>query len=322
MHVTITGAAGLLGYKLAEALLSRGHLAGNNLTKLTLFDRVAPSSLPNDPRLETISGNITNPQAIRDITREPDVFFHLAAVLSGEAEQNFALGMQVNLHATQQLLEACRQRETPLRFIFASTTAVYGGEMPPLIEDVTCLTPQSSYGTQKAISELLLNDYSRRGFIDGRAIRLPTIVVRPGQPNQATSTFASSIIREPLQGQPAVCPVTPETRLWIMSPRRAIASFLRVAELPAAAFGSSRVTALPGLSVSVQEMVAALRHIAGPAVAERIRWEPDPFIQKIVGSWPDCFAPKKAERLGFAGDESMREIIEAFIEDELGGAIG
>lgn len=321
MHITITGAAGLLGHKLAEALLTRGHLVGRDITKLTLFDRVAPPALLDDPRLEIISGNITNPQAIRDITREANVIFHLAAVLSGEAEQNFALGMQVNLHATQQLLEACRQRDQPVRFIFASTTAVYGGEMPPLIEDWTSLTPQSSYGTQKAISELLVSDYSRKGFIDGRAIRLPTIVVRPGQPNQATSTFASSIIREPLQGQTAVCPVTPETRLWIMSPRRAVASFIHVAELPTEAFGSSRVLALPGLSVSVQEMVDALRDIAGPAVLDHIRWEPDPFIQRIVGSWPDRFAPKKAEWLGFGGDGSMEAIIQAFITDELGGFI-
>ncbi len=316
MHITITGGAGLLGRKVGEALLKRGQLNGTNITKLTLFDRVA-ASLPDDPRLEILTGDITHPQIIQQLTEKTDVIFHLAAVLSGESEQNFELGMQVNLHATQQLLEACRQRTETIRFIFASTTAVYGGEMLEVIEDGTILTPQSSYGTQKAINELLVNDYSRKGFIDGRALRLPTIVVRPGLPNKATSTFASSIIREPLQGQPASCPVTPDTRLWIMSPRQAVNCFIQIAELPAVAFGPSRAMALPGLSVSVQDMVDALRDIAGPAVVDRIQWEPDPFIQRIVGSWPDRFAPHQAEQLGFQADASMQTIIQNFIDDEM-----
>jgi nucleoside-diphosphate-sugar epimerase len=169
------------------------------------------------------------------------------------------------------------------------------------------------------MGELLVNDYSRKGFIDGRALRLPTIVVRAGKPNRAASTFASSIIREPLQGEAAVCPVSPEARMWILSPRRAIQSFIHAAELPAKAWGSYRGVALPGLSVTIQEMVDSLREVAGSTVVERIVWQPDPFIEKLVYGWPVDFAPRRAEAMGFKGDASMHEIIQSFIDDELGG---
>ncbi|MEM7017238.1 MAG: D-erythronate dehydrogenase [Pseudomonadota bacterium] len=317
MHILITGGAGMLGLRLAQALANRGHLNKTPITKLTLFDQVAP---PQDDRWESLSGDITNPQTIRTlVTRETAVIIHLAAVVSGQAEQDFDLGMQVNLAATQHLLETCRQLETTPRVLFASSIAVYGGDMPAVIEDGTYLAPQSSYGTQKAIAELLINDYSRKGFIDGGTARLPTIVVRPGRPNQATSTFASSIIREPLQGETAICAVSPETRLWILSPGRAIESLTHAAELPAGAWGNSRAMALPGLSVSVQEMVDGLRQIAGQNVVDRIEWKPDPFIQNIVGSWPAEFNPKRAKALGFKADDSMQAIIQSFIDDELGG---
>ena len=322
MHIIITGGAGMLGQRLAKALLDRGYLTDADgqetaLTKLTLFDRVA-AALPSDPRLNSVVGDITESETIYDlVTGDTAVVFHLAAIVSGEAEQDFDLGMAVNLAATQTLLAACRRLETCPRFIFASSIAVFGGEMPPVITDGTILTPQSSYGTQKAMGELLVNDYSRLGFIDGRALRLPTIVVRPGRPNKATSTFASSIIREPLQGQSVICPVSGETRLWIMSPRQAIASFIHAAETSAQAWGSSRVVALPGVSVSVAEMVTALADIAGAEVVGRIQWQPDPFIQRIVGSWPADFAPAKAARLGFKADLSIQAIIQAFIEDDL-----
>ncbi|HXV99878.1 MAG TPA: D-erythronate dehydrogenase, partial [Anaerolineae bacterium] len=209
----------------------------------------------------------------------------------------------------------------PPRFIFASSVAVFGGDLPEVVKDDTALTPQTSYGTQKAIGELLLNDYSRKNFIDGRALRLPTIVVRPGRPNKAASTFASSIIREPLQGQPAICPVSPQSQMWILSPRRAIESFIHATELPAAAWGYSRTVALPGLTVSIQEMVDGLRDIAGDATVQRISWQPDPFIQKLVDGWPARLAPKRAEALGFKADSSIKKIIQAFIEDELGGKL-
>jgi D-erythronate 2-dehydrogenase len=324
VQIVITGGSGFLGQQLARTLLARGRIIGPDghetvIKKLVIFD-TGPSRLAGDARLEIMSGDITDPQAIRAVvTRETGLIFHLAAVVSGEAEQNFDLGMQVNLLATLNLLERCRQLGTQPRLVFASSVAVFGGELPAVIEDGTALTPQSSYGAQKAVAELLVNDYSRKNFIDGRALRLPTIAVRPGKPNKAASTFASSIIREPLQGQTAVCPVAPAARMWLQSPRRAIGNLLHAAELSPAAWGHNRVISLPGLSVSIQEMVDSLREVAGEAVTRRIVWQPDPFIEKLVYGWPVNFAPNRAEALGFRGDNSMREIIQAFIEDELNG---
>ena len=326
MRILITGGAGMIGKKLAQALLERGYLTGadgskNEIDKVVVFDMMAPEpSLPDDSRLEIVTENITEAGLIRSlVTEDTDTVFHLAAVVSAGAERDFDLGMNVNLFATHELLESCRHLETTPRLVFASSVAVFGGDMPPVIEDGTTLTPQTSYGTQKAIGELLINDYSRKGFIDGRSLRLPTIVVRPGKPNLAGSTFASSIIRDPLQGQSAVCPVAPESKMWILSPRQAVHSFIHAAEIPAAKWGSSRAVALPGLTVSIQEMVDNLADIAGPAVAERISWEPDDFIQQLVDGWPYRLAPKRAEALGFEADESVRDIIQAFIEDDLAG---
>jgi nucleoside-diphosphate-sugar epimerase len=317
-----------LGRQLATTLLKRGYLlnsAGRQtpITKLVIFDQTSPHPpLPANPRLELISGDITQPASIQALlTVETEVIFHLAAVVSAAAEADFDLGMRVNLNATAMLLEACRQVATSPRFIFASSVAVYGGPLPELVTDQTAITPQTSYGTQKAMGELLVSDYSRKNFIEGRALRLPTIVVRPGKPNKAASTFASSIIREPLRSQAAVCPVTPETRMWILSPRRAIEALIHAAELPADRWGSQRVLALPGLSVSIREMVDSLARLAGPVVAERIVWQPDPFIQRVVDGWPAHLFPERAQTLGFKADASVNEIIQAFIEDELGGLI-
>lgn len=317
MQIVITGGAGFLGQQLARMLLARGQIMGRSIQKLLVFD-TNPALLAVDPRLEIVRGDVTDPQTIRTlVTDETGLIFHLAAVVSGEAEQNFELGMQVNLLATLNLLERCRQLAHRPRLVFASSVAVFGGDLPLVIEDGTALNPQSSYGTQKAVGELLVNDYSRKNFIDGRALRLPTIVVRPGKPNRAASTFASSIIREPLQGQTTVCPVAPATRMWIQSPRRAIENLLHAAELPPDAWGNNRVVALPGLAVSIQEMVDSLQEIAGEKVIRRILWRPDPFIEKIVGGWAVDFAPQRALALGFRADHSIAEIIQAFIEDEL-----
>lgn len=324
MRVVILGGAGFLGKKLASALLARGYLGDldgkqRSISKLTLFDEVAPSSsLLQDSRLEITTGDITDLQTIQLLlSKKPDIIFHLAAVVSGEAEENFELGMKVNLQATQTILEVCRALNYAPKFLFSSSVAVFGGVMPNIIQDDTAPFPQSSYGTQKAIAELLINDYSRRGFVDGRVLRLPTIVVRPGKPNKATSSFASSIIREPLQGREAFCPISKETRLWIMSPRKAMTNFIHAAELPAESFGKHRTVSLPGLTVSVEEMIESLEGVAGREVVSKISWQSDAFIQKIVGSWPSAFAPKRALALGFQADNSMTEIIQAFINDDL-----
>jgi D-erythronate 2-dehydrogenase len=324
MKIVITGGAGFLGQRLARALLDRREITGPDggkveIDKLVVFD-IAAAQLPPNSRLEVRTGDITDPETIRSlIDEETGLIFHLAAIVSGEAEENFDLGMRVNMLSTQHILETCRHLQTVPRLVFTSSVAVFGGDMPQMIEDMTALTPQTSYGTQKAIGELLINDYSRKGFVDGRALRLPTIVVRPGRPNRAASTFASSIIRDPLQGDVAVCPVSPEARMWILSPRRAIESFIHAAELPAKAWGYSRAVALPGISVSIQEMVDSLRDIAGQSVVDRILWQLDPFIEKLVYGWPINFTPRRAESMGFKADSSMHEIIQAFIEDELGG---
>lgn len=323
MHVVITGGAGLLGKRLATTLLKQETLtvAGKSahLSKLVLFDQVAPHPpLPSDPRLEVVTGDLTQTGVAQTlITADTQLIFHLAAIVSGQAEQDFDLGMQVNLAATQALLETCRQLESVPQLIFTSSVAVFGGTLPATIEDNTAVTPQSSYGSQKAIGELLVNDFSRRGFIDGRSLRLPTVAVRPGKPNQATSTFASSIIREPLLGQSAICPVAPETNLWILSPKQAIDSLIHAAELPAERLGDNRIITLPGLSTSVQHIVESLEKLTNRSVVDRIVWQPDPFIQRIVGSWPSQFNPQRATELGFKADASMKTIIEQFIEEEV-----
>jgi D-erythronate 2-dehydrogenase len=323
MKVIILGGAGFLGKKLALALLERGYLTHNgsrvDISKLIVFDKVEPlPPLPSDSRLEIVTGDMTNVQTIQSLFgQNPDVIFHLAAIVSGEAEENFDLGMKVNLQATRDILEVCRGLRPPPRFLFSSSVAVFGGDMPDIIQDDSAPFPQSSYGTQKALGELLINDYSRRGFVDGRVLRLPTIVVRPGKPNRATSSFASSIIREPLQGNVAVCPVSPDTKLWIMSPRRATESFIYAAELPADVFGKHRTVSLPGLTVSVREMIDSLGAIAGQETVSRILWQADSFIQTIVGSWPSAFAPYRALALGFQADSSMTQIIQAFLEDDV-----
>ena len=243
--------------------------------------------------------------------------FHLAAIVSGQAEADTDLGYRVNLDGTRAVLDACRALGSSPKLIFASSLAVYGGALPPEVGDATALTPQSSYGAQKAIGELLVNDYSRKGFVDGRALRLPTVVVRPGRPNRAASTFASSIIREPLCGRGAVCPVSSDTVMALASPRRVVAGLVHALDIPAAAFGASRSLQLPGFSVSVGEMAAAVRRAAGAAAYGRISWQPDPAIQAIVGSWPQALAAPRAEALGFGRDRDIDEVVAAFIEDDL-----
>jgi len=324
MKVVITGGTGFVGKKLAQRLLARGSLIGPGgkeveIEEIVLFDVAEPMQpLRADNRLRVVTGDISDPATVRAlIDKRTGSVFHLAAIVSGEAEADTDKGFRVNLDGTRAVLEACRALGTRPRVVFASSLAVYGGDMPPAISDDTPLTPQTSYGAQKAIGELLVNDYSRKGFIDGRSPRLPTIVVRPGRPNRAASTWASSLFREPLSGADVVCPVTEEAVMALLSPRRLIAALERLHDLPGEAFGFSRAIQLPGISANVAEMVAALRRAGGEAAVKRIRWEPDPVIQKIVAGWPRAISSKRAEGLGLEADGSVDEIVAAFMEDDL-----
>ncbi|HEA52308.1 D-erythronate dehydrogenase, partial [Marinobacter antarcticus] len=248
----------------------------------------------------------------------PDVIFHLAAVVSSAAEADLELGMAVNFDATRALLEGCRSRGlSTTRLIMASSVAVYGGELPEVLDDLTALTPQSSYGTQKAMSELLINDYSRRGLIDGRVLRLPTIVIRPGRPNAAASSFASSILREPLNGEDAVCPVPVDLELFVMSPGRVIDALVHGAEISGADLGNRRSLMLPGITVSVAEMLDSLRQAGGDEALARVKHQPDANIEAIVSSWPGRFTNQRANALGFKGDSDFREIVEAFLDERV-----
>lgn len=323
MNVLITGGAGFLGQRLARALLARGHLSDRQgqrqtIDRLTLLDMAAAPDF-QDPRVRVVIGDIADPAVLHQaIDAGTGSIFHLAAVVSGQAEADFDLGMRINLDAARLLLERCRACAHQPKVVFTSSVAVYGGALPAVVQDSTALNPQSSYGMQKAIGELLLNDYSRRGFVDGRVLRLPTISIRPGKPNQAASSFASGIIREPLNGETAVCPASPALRLWLMSPRAAIAALIGGHELSAAALQGNRTVNLPGVSVTVGEMVAALRKVAGAAVADLIRFEPNPAVERIVGSWPGAWDTSRALALGLPADADFEAIVRAYMQDELG----
>jgi nucleoside-diphosphate-sugar epimerase len=314
VRVVVTGGCGFLGRRLAYRLLARDDVA-----ELVLFDNAAPAlPLPEDRRVRLVTGDIADRKALSHvIAAGTDAVFHLAAIVSAAAEADTDLGYRVNLDGTRAVLDACRALGTGPRFIFASSLAVYGGQLPETVGEDTPLNPQSSYGTQKAIGELLVNDYTRKGFIDGRALRLPTVVVRPGRPNRAASTFASSMIRDPLTGHEAVCPVSPETIMALASPRRIIAALVHALDLPGEALGSNRALQLPGYSVSVAEMAEAVRRAGGAAAYARIRWQHDPAIAAIIEGWPRALAAARAAALGFAADAGIDEAIAAFIEDDL-----
>ena len=322
MNVLITGGAGFLGQRLARRLLAVETLSTSDgrrepIERLVLLDVVRAPDF-DDPRVRVVAGDSSDAAIVRQAFDGGIAsVFHLAAVVSGQAEADFDLGMRVNLDASRLVLEACRASRQKPRVLFTSSVAVYGGTLPALVDDATALTPQSSYGVQKAIGELLLGDYTRKGFIDGRVARLPTISVRPGRPNQAASSFASGIIREPLNGEAAVCPVGPDLRLWLLSPRRAIDCLIDLHELPAEALGVGRAVNLPGVSVSVAQMVDALRAVAGPDVANRVRFERNASIERIVGSWPAAWDTSRATSLGLRGDSDFEAIVRAYIDDEL-----
>jgi len=325
MQVLILGAAGMIGRKLAQHLASAGAIADRPITALSLADVARPEALTGlDGKITTPALDISDRVAVgRLIAQRPDIILHVAAVVSGEAETDFDKGYRVNLDGMRHLLEAIRQEGSKQpyrpRLVFTSSIAVFGAPFPELIGDEFCTTPLTSYGTQKAISELLLADYTRRGFLDGIAIRLPTICIRPGKPNKAASGFFSNILREPLAGREAVLPVSDDVRHWHASPRAAVGFLVHAASLDLAVLGARRALTMPGLCATVTDEIEALRRIAGEKAVRLIRREPDPAISAMVAGWPQAFDARRALALGFRPDHSFDEIVRIHIEDELGG---
>ena len=324
MHVLVLGAAGMVGRKLSERLLRDGHLGKRDITRLTLQDVVAP----NKPEkagfpVDVVAGDFAVAGFAQKLVADrPDAIFHLAAIVSGEAEHDFDKGYRINLDGTRMLLDAIRLIGGGYkpRVVFTSSIAVFGAPFPEAIGDEFFNTPLMSYGTQKAIGELLLADYSRRGFMDGIGIRLPTICIRPGLPNKAASGFFSSILREPLAGKEAILPVSEDVRHWHASPRSAVGFLLHAATMDSAAVGARRNLTMPGLSATVAEEIAALKRVAGDRVAARIRRETDAFIVGVVDGWPRNFEAKRARQLGFTtAEKTFDDIIRIHIDDELGG---
>jgi nucleoside-diphosphate-sugar epimerase len=325
MHILITGAAGMIGRKLTARLVADGALNGQAIEKLTLIDVVAPQKPEKfSGKVEAAAADLADPASVRAaVAGRPDVIFHLAGVVSGEAEVDFEKGMRVNLDGSRALFEAIRAVSESYRprLVFTSSIAVFGAPFPPAIGDDFHLTPLTSYGTQKAATELLLADYTRRGFLDGVGIRLPSIVVRPGRPNKAASGFFSSIIREPLNGEEAVLPVADSVLHWHASPRAAAGFLVHAAGLDAGKLGPRINLTMPGVCCTVAEQIAALRRIAGDKAVSRIRREPDPLVARIVAGWPSRFDPARALALGFRAEASFDDIIRVHIADELGGKI-
>ena len=325
VRILVVGGAGMLGRKLVERLARDGTLGSEPIRHVSLVDAVEPKR-PALARfeVETVVADLAEPGVAGDlVSNRPDVVYHLAAVVSGEAEADFEKGYRVNLDGTRLLLEAVRmldQAYTP-RVVFASSIAVFGAPFPEVIGDDYCTAPLTSYGTQKAIGELLLSDYTRRRFLDGVGIRLPTVCVRPGTPNRAASGFFSGIIREPLNGEEAVLPVPEHIRHWHASPRAAVGFLLHAGTIDGDALGDRRCLTMPGVSVTVAEQIAALRNVAGADVVRLIRAEPDEAVLRIVAGWPHNFDARRAYALGFRADASFEEIIRVHIEDELGGRV-
>jgi D-erythronate 2-dehydrogenase len=323
VHILVTGAAGMIGSKLTEGLGRDGELKGQRIDKLTLVDVVAPQRPAKvAEKIEAVAADLAaSGAAAKAIADRPDVIFHLAGVVSGEAELDFNKGYRVNLDGTRALLEAIRATGDGYRprLVYTSSIAVFGAPFPDLIPDDFHLTPLTSYGTQKAIGEALLADYTRRGFCDGVGIRLPSIVVRPGKPNAAASGFFSGIIREPLAGLDAVLPV-PETVVHThASPRAAVGFLIHAAGLPRDALGPRVNLSMPGVSCTVAEQIAALRRIAGERVADRIRREEDPLVARIVAGWPQRIEARRARELGFSAESSFDEIVRIHIDEDRGG---
>jgi nucleoside-diphosphate-sugar epimerase len=329
LKILVTGAAGMIGRKLCERLAREGKLGGKPITALHMVDVIEPKAPQATFPIKTSAADISQEPAVRALVADkPDTIFHLAAIVSGEAERDFDKGYAVNLDGSRFLFDAVRREHQASggaykpRLVYASSAAVFGAPFPEAITDEFHLTPLTSYGTQKAIGELLLADYSRRGFFDGVGIRFPTICVRPGTPNAAASGFFSNIIREPLVGKEAVLPVSDQVRHSHASPRAAVAFCIHAATLDTSKMGWRRSLTMPGVSVTVAEQIEALRRAAGDKAVALIRREPDELVERIVGGWPEKFVTRRAQELGFKAEDSFDAIIRAHVEDELGGRVG
>lgn len=322
MKVLITGGGGFLGQKLAKWLAHLGVLSGQSITEIVLADIVEPAGFDAALSVTLRVADITDPAALEAlIDADTGFIFHLAAIVSGQAELDFDLGLAVNLMGTLNILQRARAVGTQPVIVYASSVATLGGEVPDPIEDWTALNPQTSYGTQKAAGELLLNDFSRKGFVQGRGVRLPTISVRPGKPNRAASSFMSSIIREPLNGEEAICPVGLDFKSYYLSPRTCVENLIRVAELDQSALGQNVNMAMPGNIYTISEVLDAIRDVAGPEPVQRIRFEPQPEVEKIVTGWRYDVNPIKALALGLKTDADFRDNVRYFIEDDMQGAV-
>ena len=322
MHVLIIGGAGMIGRKLAERLAKDGGLGRQPVSRMTLYDVVEPLA-PSAPfPVDCLSGDLSSPgETDRLMEGKPEYVFHLAAIVSGEAETDFDKGYRINLDGTRLLLVSIREAGHVPRLVFTSSIAVFGAPFPDKIPDDFHLTPLTSYGAQKACDEFLLADFTRKGLVDGIGLRLPTICVRPGKPNLAASSFFSGILREPLAGVKAICPVDPDVRHWMASPQAAVGFLIHAAEIDGDTVGPRRNLTMPGISITVGEMVEALERVAGSKVAARVKREPDDFIKTIVSGWPRDFEPVRALELGFTADPDIDSIIRSHIDAELGGVI-
>lgn len=319
MNVLIIGGGGVVGQKLAQKLGLRGHLRGQDIAGITLADIVDPKPIPDAAiPVTTTACDIADPASIADtITDKFGVIYLLAAIVSGHAEEDFDAGMSINLMGTLNVFERCRALGTRPVVVFSSSMAVYGGDVPDPITDLSYLNPQTSYGTQKAMGELLLNDFSRKGFVDGRGFRLPTISVRPGAANRAASSFMSSILREPLNGQEAVCPVGRDFPHYYLSPRKCVDNLIKGAELAEASLGLNRCMIMPGRMWTIGQMIDAMSAVAGPGPATLIRWEDQPAVRRIVNGWRFDLRPERALKLGLTADESFEDNIRYYLEDDL-----
>lgn len=317
MNILILGGGGVIGQKLGQALATRGTLRGQAISRMVLADVTDPATVSAEFPVETVTCDISDAASVNGlVTEDTDVIYLLAAIVSAHAEEDFDAGWKINMMGTLNVLERARALGTKPVIVFTSSVAVYGGEVPDPILDHTFLNPQTSYGAQKAVGELMLNDYSRKGFVDGRGFRLPTISVRPGKPNRAASSFMSSILREPLNGQEAICPVEEDFLHSYLSPRKCVENLIKGAEIPEEDLGMNRCMMMPGKMWTIRQVIDAMTAVAGPEPAKLIRWEAQPDIQRIVKGWRYDLRPEKSLKLGLEADESFEDNIRYYLEDD------